>query len=67
MVTVDVRSNDVNQALRRLKKILNREGVFREVKDRRYCEKPFEKRQRKDREAVRRSRKNESRRLSSKL
>lgn len=67
MVTVEVRGNDVNQALRRLKKILNREGVFREIKDRRYCEKPFEKRQRKTREAVRRTRKNTVRRLASKL
>ena len=57
MVTVEVRGNDVNQALRRLKKSLNREGVFREMKMRRHCEKPFEKRQRKSREAVRRARK----------
>lgn len=67
MVTVEVRGNDVNQALRRLKKTLNREGVFREMKMRRHCEKPFEKRQRKAREAVRRSRKNRVRVLSSKL
>jgi small subunit ribosomal protein S21 len=67
MISVEVRGNDVNQALRRLKKTLNREGVFREMKMRRECEKPFEKRQRQAREAVRRSRKNRSRILSSKL
>jgi len=65
LVTVDVRGNDVNQALRRLKKILNRENVFREMKMRRRYEKPFEKRQRKSREAVRRARKTESRRAAS--
>lgn len=57
MVSVEVRGNDVNQALRKLKKALNREGLFRELKMRRYCEKPFEKRQRKVREAERRARK----------
>lgn len=67
MVTVEVRGNDVNQALRRLKKILNRESLFREVKERRYFEKPFEKRQRKSREAVRRTRKNDYRRQVGKL
>ena len=55
MVNVEVRGNDVNQALRRLKKTLNREGVFREMKMRRHYEKPTEKRQRKKREAVRRA------------
>jgi small subunit ribosomal protein S21 len=54
---VEVYDNDVDQALRRLKKTLNREGVFREMKMRRHYEKPSEKRQRKQREAVRRARK----------
>lgn len=62
MVTINVHDNDVDQALRRLKKSLNREGVFREVRMRRHYEKPFEVRQRKMREAVRRARKTESRR-----
>ena len=67
MATVDVRNNDVNQALRRLKKVLNREGVFREVKQRSYYEKPFEVRQRKAREADRRARKNAYRAQADKL
>ena len=62
MITVDVRYNDVEQAMRRLKKVLNREGVFREMRERRHYEKPFIKRQRKMRDAVRRSRKEEWRR-----
>lgn len=62
MVSVEVRGNDVNQALRKLKKALNREGVFREMKMRRRYEKPTEVRQRKRREAVRRARKAEFRR-----
>lgn len=57
MVTVDVRGNDVNQALRRLKKITNRERIPQEVKMRRHFEKPFEVRRRRSREAVRRARK----------
>ena len=67
MVEVEVRGNDVNQALRRLKKILNREGTFREMKMRRHAEKPFEKRQRQEREALRRARKNASRARQNRL
>ncbi|BCH22201.1 30S ribosomal protein S21 1 [Mesorhizobium sp. L-8-10] len=52
-----VRENNVEQALRVLKKKLQREGVFREMKARRAYEKPSEKRAREKAEAVRRSRK----------
>ena len=54
---VIVRDNNVDQALRALKKKLQREGVFREMKARRSYEKPSEKRAREKAEAVRRSRK----------
>ena len=52
-----VRDNNVDQALKVLKKRLQREGVFREMKLRNYYEKPSEKRVRRAAEAVRRSRK----------
>ena len=52
-----VRDNNVDQALRVLKKKMQREGVFREMKARRSYEKPSEKRVREKAEAVRRSRK----------
>lgn len=54
---VFVRDNDVDRALRVLKKKLQREGLFREMKARRAYEKPSEKRTREKAEAVRRSRK----------
>lgn len=54
---VVVRDNNVDQALRALKKKLQREGVFREMKLRNYYEKPSEKRARQKAEAVRRARK----------
>lgn len=54
---VVVRDNNVDQALRALKKKLQREGVFREMKLRNYYEKPSEKKARQKAEAVRRSRK----------
>lgn len=54
---VSVRDNNVEQALRVLKKRLQREGVFREMKLRKYYEKPSEKRVREKDEAVRRQRK----------
>lgn len=52
-----VRDNNVDQALRALKKKLQREGVFREMKTRREYEKPSEERARKKQEAVRRAKK----------
>lgn len=54
---VQVRDNNVEQALRVLKRRLQREGVFREMKLRKYYEKPSEARVRKEAEAVRRNRK----------
>lgn len=52
-----VRDNNVEQAMRVLKKKLQREGLFREMKARRAYEKPSEKRVREKSEAVRRTRK----------
>jgi small subunit ribosomal protein S21 len=57
VVQVFVRENNVDQALRALKKKMQREGIFREMKMRRSYEKPSEKRVRKRAEAVRRARK----------
>ena len=63
MVEVVVRDNNVDQALRALKKKMQREGIFREMKLRRHFEKPSEKRAREAAEAVRRARKMERKRL----
>lgn len=52
-----VRDNNVDQALRVLKKKLQREGVFREMKRRRFYEKPSERTTREKSEAKRRARK----------
>ncbi len=57
MVTVSVRDNNVDQALRVLKKKMQREGIFREMKERRDFEKPTTKRKREKQENIRRSRK----------
>ena len=54
---VQVRDNNVDQALRVLKKKLQREGVFREMKLRQRDEKPSEKKAREKAEAIRRARK----------
>ena len=51
---VSVRDNDVDQALRALKKKMQREGIFREMKMRRSYEKPSERRAREKAEAIRR-------------
>ena len=52
-----VRDNNIDQALRVLKKKMQREGVFREMRRRRFYEKPSEKTTRRKAEAVRRARK----------
>ena len=51
---VFVRDNDVDQALRVLKKKMQREGVFREMRRRRFYEKPSDKTAREKTEAIRR-------------
>jgi small subunit ribosomal protein S21 len=56
-VQVLVRDNNVDQALKVLKKKMQREGVFREMKLRGHYEKPSEKRVREKTEAIRRARK----------
>jgi small subunit ribosomal protein S21 len=63
IVHVLVRDNNVDQALKALKKKMQREGVFREMKLRRNFEKPSEKKARETAEAVRRARKLERKRL----
>ena len=56
-VQVHVRDNNVDQALRALKKKMQREGIFREMKLRRHFEKPSQRRKRERAEAKRRYRK----------
>ena len=60
---VTVRDNNVDQALKVLKKKMQREGIFREMKLRRAYEKPSERKTREKAEAVRRARKLERKRL----
>jgi small subunit ribosomal protein S21 len=62
-VQVYVRDNDVAAAIRVLKKKMQREGTFREMKRRRSYEKPSERRAREHAESVRRYRKAMRKRL----
>lgn len=62
IVQVIVRDNNVDQALRALKKKMQREGLFREMKIRRHYEKPSVKKAREKSESVRRHRKLERKR-----
>jgi small subunit ribosomal protein S21 len=52
-----VRDNNVDQAMRVLKKKMQREGIFREMKQRKAYEKPSVRKAREKAEAVRRARK----------
>lgn len=57
MIRVEVYDNNVDQAIRSLKKKLNREGSFREIKKRQNYEKPCQTRRKAKIEAVRREKK----------
>ena len=52
-----VHDNNIDQALRVLKKKMQREGTIKEIKRRKFYEKPSERRVRQKAEAVRRARK----------
>ena len=52
-----VRDNNIEQAMRVLKKKMQREGIFRELRQRKAYEKPSEKKTREKAEAIRRNRK----------
>jgi small subunit ribosomal protein S21 len=56
-VRIFVRDNNIDQALRFLKKKMQREGIFREIKAHAAYEKPSERRVREKAEAIRRARK----------
>ena len=56
-LTVYVKDNNIEQALRNLKKKLQREGLFKEMKLRKHYEKPCLKKAREKEDNLRRSRK----------
>ena len=61
-ITVVVKNNNVEKAIRQLKKKLMREGVVRELKTRQYYEKPSEKKLRLKKENIKRVLKNKKKR-----
>ena len=63
MVAITVRNNNVDQAMRVLKKKLQKEGVLRVIKSRQYFEKPSAKRARKKAEGIKRYKRAEKKRL----
>ena len=54
---VIVKDNNIEQAIRVLKKKMQREGLFREIRERRAYEKPSERRVRERAQAIARQRK----------
>lgn len=54
---VQVDSNNIERAIKALKRKLIKEGVYKELKDRKYFEKPCLKRKRRKKEAIKRIRK----------
>ena len=54
-ITIEVRGNNVEKALRVLKKKLNKDGMMKELKARQYFIKPSEKKREKKKEGIRRN------------
>ena len=51
-VTIQVRNGNVEQAMRVLKKKLQKDGLLRDLKAKQYYEKPSEKKRRKKKEGI---------------
>ena len=64
-MTIEVRvfNNNVEKAIRVLKKKMLKDGIIKELKQRRYYEKPSEMRLRENKENIRRWRKAQRRRM----
>jgi|TARA_B100000902_G_scaffold384354_1_gene424409 small subunit ribosomal protein S21 len=62
-IEIRVFNNNVEKAIRVLKKKMLKEGVIKELKQRRYYEKPSEKKLRLQKENIRRWRKAQKRRM----
>lgn len=60
MIEISVNQN-LEKAMRVLKRKLIREGIFKELKSRRFYEKPSERRKRKNKESVKKRRKDTDR------
>lgn len=59
-LTVRVKNNDVNKAMRKLKKLMQQEGIFQELRKREYYEKPTTKRKREKAQAIKRWKKKQA-------
>lgn len=59
MLAIEVKHNDVEFALRLLKKQVQKSGLLRELRRRRQYEKPSERRRRQKRDSIRNTRKRE--------
>ena len=65
MIEINVGNNNLEKAMRILKRKLIREGVFKELKSRRFYDKPSEKKKRKKKEAYKKRRKDRDRNRKS--
>lgn len=64
-LTVRVKNNDVNKAMRKLKKLMQQEGIFQELRKREYYEKPTTKRKREKAQAIKRWKKKQAESLKN--
>jgi len=58
-ITIEVRKGNVEQAMRVLKRKVQKEGIVKELRERQYYEKPSEKKRRKKKEGIANYKKNQ--------
>ena len=58
MITIEVRNNNAEKAIKLLKKKINAEGTLKDCRDRQFYEKPTDKRRRRKAQAIRRIERN---------
>jgi|TARA_B110000263_G_scaffold249960_1_gene269522 small subunit ribosomal protein S21 len=58
MITIEVRNNNADKAIKMLKKKVNAEGTLKDCRDKQFYEKPTDKRRRKKAQAIRRIERN---------
>jgi small subunit ribosomal protein S21 len=61
---IEVKNNDVGKALRKLKKIMQADGILQEVRDRQYYTKPSEQRRKAKKAGIARQKKRLAERMA---
>jgi small subunit ribosomal protein S21 len=54
MVEIRIRNNDLEKALKVLKRVIQKDGLLKDLREKRFFEKPSDRKRRKERESIKR-------------